>query len=112
MVLFGYLIALNCVATKTSLAAFGVIPYGSKLVGHLELAEPLNACSYIKQSTKDFAQHPVFVAMRGECPFVTKAHFAQLAGAKMLLVVDNEEEDVSKHVMIDKAGQSISFRCL
>jgi len=43
----------------------------------------------------------ILVVMRGICPFVQKAHFAQLAGAKMLLVVDNKDEDVQSHIMVD-----------
>ena len=45
------------------------------------------------------------IALRGNCPFVVKAHYAQLAGAKMLIVVDTEYDAVESHLMVDFMGQ-------
>jgi len=91
--------------TKSSIAAFGYIPWGRKILGRLQLAEPLDACDYIKQNDADYLQQPILVALRGNCPFVTKAHYAQLAGAKMLIVVDDNYEQVEAHLMVDVMGQ-------
>ncbi len=33
-----------------------------------------------------------------------KAHYAQLAGARMLLIVDNQYEDVERRVMVAPGG--------
>ncbi len=41
------------------------------------------------------------VAKRGNCKFVEKAHFAQLAGAEMLIIVDTQYEEVELRLMID-----------
>jgi len=94
--------------TTTSIAAFGYIPWGRKIIGRLQLANPLDACDYIKQTDNDYLQQPILVAMRGKCPFVTKAHYAQLAGAKMLIVVDDNYEQVAAHLMVDVMGQGES----
>lgn len=95
---------------KTALAAFGYVPWGRKIVGHLELANPIDACDYITQSDKEYAEHPIIVARRGTCKFAIKAHYAQLAGAKMLLIVDDHEEDVERINMVDKEGRGDSVR--
>jgi len=68
------------------------------------LADPIEACDYIKQEASEYASHPIIVAKRGTCTFVQKAHYAQLAGASMLLIVDDKLEDVKLHLMIDKSG--------
>jgi len=44
------------------------------------------------------------VAQRGDCTFVMKAHYAQLAGAKMLLIADNQYEDVERRIMVAPGG--------
>lgn len=41
------------------------------------------------------------VAQRGECTFAQKAFNAQLAGAQMLIIVDDKYEDVSYALMVD-----------
>lgn len=38
---------------------------------------------------------------RGNCTFVSKARYAELAGAKMLIVVDNKDEVSESVVMIE-----------
>jgi len=100
----------NTDVTKSSIAAFGYIPWGRKILGRLQLAEPLDACDYIKQNDADYLQQPILVALRGNCPFVTKAHYAQLAGAKMLIVVDDNYEQVEAHLMVDVMGQGESVK--
>lgn len=90
--------------THTSLAAFGYNPWGRKIFGRLQLANPIDACSYIKQSGDEFQVHPIMVAKRGNCTFVMKAHYAQLAGARMLIIVDNTYEEVELRLMVDAGG--------
>jgi hypothetical protein len=49
----------------------------------------------------------ILVVKRGNCTFITKANYAQLAGAKMVLVVDNIDESESDRVLV--AGNSGKF---
>ena len=45
--------------------------------------------------TKNF----IIIAKRGECSFVQKANYAQMIGAKMLVIVDNVNEDINNIIM-------------
>jgi len=74
-------------------------------MGRLQLADPIDACETIHQKDDDFSQRSVMVAVRGNCPFVVKAHYAQLAGAKLLLIVHSTYENVQNHLMVDSMGQ-------
>jgi len=73
-------------------------------MGRLQLAEPLTACDYIR-TKDDSIVEPILVATRGDCPFFKKALYAQYAGAKMLIIVDNQYEEVESKLMIDLSGQ-------
>lgn len=84
-----------------SWATFGNNPWGRKVMGRLKLAEPLNACTYLKSSEEDVNNQYIYVAKRGDCTFVVKSHYAQLAGAKLLIIVDNKLEDVDQRLMVD-----------
>ena len=45
---------------------------------------------------------PIIVIERGLCSFVTKAHYAQIAGAKLVIIIDNKAfENVDDIVMSD-----------
>jgi uncharacterized protein (DUF952 family) len=72
-------------------------------MGRLKLANPINACDYFKYENEqaDSNEQFIYVAQRGDCTFVQKSHFAQLAGAKLLLIVDNKYEDVEQRLMVD-----------
>ena len=87
--------------THVSLAAFGSNPWGRTIFGVMELANPLDACSYIEEDELEFKKVHIMVAKRGSCKFVQKAHYAQLAGAEMLIIVDNLDEDVDTRLMVD-----------
>jgi PA domain len=87
--------------THVSLAAFGSNPWGRTIFASIELANPLDACNYIKEDDSEFKKVHIMVAKRGSCKFVQKAHYAQLAGAEMLIIVDNIDEDVDTRLMID-----------
>jgi hypothetical protein len=91
--------------TTASIAAFGQVPWGEQLRGHLQLAYPLNACDYI--SLNEDIGNSIIVAMRGECSFAMKAHNAQLAGATMLIIVDNVYEDVEQRLIIDNSVEGL-----
>ena len=89
--------------THTSIATFGYIPWGRKILGNVRAASPTNACSVLTDEleTDYYEERPVILARRGGCPFVQMAHYAQLAGAKMLLIADNQYEDVDFRLMVD-----------
>jgi len=94
--------------SKTSIAAFGQVPWGRKIMGRLVLAEPLDGCTYIRVPD-ELPTTPVMVTQRGNCPFWVKALNAELAGARMLIVVDDKYEDVETKLMVDSAGQGESI---
>jgi len=98
----------HAIESKTSIAAFGMVPWGRKIMGRLVLAEPLDACTYLKVPD-ELPTTPIVVAQRGNCPFYVKAQNAELAGARMLIVVDDKYEDVETKLMVDSAGQGESI---
>lgn len=97
--------------THVSLAAFGNNPWGRKIFGTMELAKPLDACNFIEEDEVEFKKVHIMVAKRGTCKFVQKAHYAQLAGAEMLIIVDNIDEDVDTRLMVDDGvlGKFLEF---
>lgn len=87
-----------------ALADFGYIPYGRTLYGEVQIADPHTACSPLtnQESSNSFEGHSIVVADRGGCHYVTKTQNAQLAGANLLIVVDNKiDTDYSTYVMSD-----------
>lgn len=90
---------------KASLGNFGNPPYGTAIVGRAfyDKRNPY-ACEPV---TLNFADEPdtvsvpILLAKRGICTFDKKARFAENAGAKALLVVDNVDELVEYVVMSD-----------
>jgi PA domain len=79
-------------------------------MGRLKLADPLNACTYLKTSEEDVNDQFIYVAKRGDCTFVVKSHYAQLAGAKLLIIVDNKLEDVDQRLMVDDGNLGTIFQ--
>ena len=53
---------------------------------------------------------PIVVMDRGGCHFVTKTHYAQLIGAKLVLIMDNREKNEEKILMVYNGfGSDISI---
>lgn len=76
-------------------AHYGDLPYGGSLVGFVhELEANHDGCRKIPQldSFDDDDNQPILVVPRGGCQFLTKSLHAQHAGAKMLIVVNYNEE--------------------
>jgi hypothetical protein len=67
------------------------VPYGQKLVGEAVLSDPLDACQPLKVE-KDTYSSSFYVVRRGKCPFVTKVNYAQMQGAKLVIIVDTLDE--------------------
>eukprot|EP01017_Pseudomicrothorax_dubius_P028019 TRINITY_DN3296_c0_g2_i1.p1 TRINITY_DN3296_c0_g2~~TRINITY_DN3296_c0_g2_i1.p1 ORF type:complete len:477 (-),score=124.63 TRINITY_DN3296_c0_g2_i1:1701-3131(-) len=81
---------------------FGQVPWGKSLIGHVYPADPEDACAPIKKLKKIPEEtSPIVIVKRGSCTFVTKVHYAQIQGAKMVIIVDNKEEDSMYFEMID-----------
>jgi E3 ubiquitin-protein ligase RNF13 len=77
-----------------TLANFGYVPYGKNLIGNVHLAEPIEACGPLKPMNVSLGNDPspILLVKRGGCTFVSKAHYAQLIGAKLVMIVDTIEE--------------------
>eukprot|EP01016_Furgasonia_blochmanni_P051056 TRINITY_DN7982_c0_g1_i1.p1 TRINITY_DN7982_c0_g1~~TRINITY_DN7982_c0_g1_i1.p1 ORF type:complete len:560 (+),score=81.01 TRINITY_DN7982_c0_g1_i1:32-1711(+) len=89
---------------KFTLANFGEAPFGKSVLGEITLSKPKNSCS-LQEEVKDFGESPIglriLMADRGDCQFATKAHFAQMSGYGMLIMVNNNDDDVTRMVLID-----------
>lgn len=87
---------------QINIANFGYIPYGQSLIGTLELANPRNACApLVYNSLNRSESNPIVVIERGGCHFVTKTHYAQIYGAKMVIIIDNQNENPNSVIMMD-----------
>lgn len=70
---------------------------GSGECGTLYVAEPLDACSPLKNVTssiKGGSKSPFVLIIRGGCSFEDKVRRAQTAGFKAAIVYDNEDGDL------------------
>ena len=77
-------------------------------MGELYIANPPDACSSLNRThispegnENDPSNTPIVLVQRGNCTFVTKTKFAQLIGAKMVIVVDNKDQALDNIVMAD-----------
>lgn len=97
-----------------TIANYGYIPYGSTLFGYLHLAYPEDACSEVEpiQPFEDnFADYThILLVKRGECTFVQKSYHAQMAGASMIIIYDNVQEDLNMILVADSSGLSESIQ--
>ena len=76
-----------------SIANFGHIPYGKTLIGPVLLADPELACSPLNIThSGESKEAPFLLVKRGNCTFVTKVRYAQLIGAKMVIIYDDTNE--------------------
>lgn len=97
---------------KAAIANFGYVPWGRKLSGEVYLAKPYKACETLEPFTipKDKAEeadkYPIILAERGGCTFTQKAQNAQLAGARMLIVVDTLEEPLDQTMPVGDGQDS------
>ena len=93
-----------------TIANFGHVPWGRTLMGNIVLSDPIDACSPLNALNHDWYTDsiPIIAAKRGGCSFVTKANNVQLAGGKMLLVIDDKYEDVNNTLLVGD-GQRIQY---
>ena len=90
------------------MAHFGQVPVGKTVMGNLYIANPPDACSSLNRThitadgnENDPSNTPILLVQRGNCTFATKTKFAQLIGAKMVIIVDNQDESITNIIMAD-----------
>jgi hypothetical protein len=73
-----------------TIADFGYIPYGHRVFGALERVEPKEGCQPLVVPTRNntMDDRKIAVVDRGGCTFVRKAYHAELAGYKLVVVID------------------------
>jgi PA domain len=97
-----------------TLANYGYIPYGSSLFGYLHLANPDTACTEMEPiqpygaNAADLTK--ILLVRRGDCTFVQKTYHAQQAGASMVIIYDNVQEDLNMVLIADTSGLSESIQ--
>ena len=99
-----------------NVATFGDIPYGTDLYGKVyydtENTDIEMACKDLAyfQENFNFESQPILMVDRGSCSFVTKARNAQNIGAKAIVIINNNEDDINDIYMIDDGtGMDISI---
>ncbi|CAD8205619.1 unnamed protein product [Paramecium pentaurelia] len=90
-----------------ALANFGQIPFGHRLMGYVEMADPYDGCSALKPS---YGSQFVLIE-RGNCTFVTKVKNAQNAGYMLAIIGNHNDEPLeSDFVMADDGhGYSVNI---
>jgi hypothetical protein len=94
-------------------ALFGIPPYGATITGRLIYATPgdRDACTELNTSLVENWPGPdeqfVVLVNRGECTFVTKVKHAQDAGARAVIVVDNQDANDVPFMADDGKGKNI-----
>jgi len=85
---------------------FGTIPYGQTFYGNLVLPSPRQACSQLEifSNGEIIVENPIIIATVGGCKPSIQANYAQLAGAKMLLLV-NDMNTVTPDQLVDFGGK-------
>jgi len=94
-----------------SFANFGSIPYGTEMRGNLyfdfvntdkEIAcKPLFNLDGINMPKPDVAKSPMVLIDRGNCSFVTKVHNVEKVFGRAAIIVNNNEDDVTRIIMSD-----------
>ena len=91
-----------------SIANFGVVPYGHTIIGTVKKAVPFDACqsvNAVKHTNEEGAV--IMLVMRGKCHFAEKVINAQNAGAKLVIIVDNQAEDVHSVMPVERGKNTL-----
>jgi|JI9StandDraft_1071089.scaffolds.fasta_scaffold129068_2 hypothetical protein len=89
------------------MANIGIVPYGHTIIGNLWIdAKNLKGCNeFEKEFTgvydPDTDPSPIVLIERGECSFVTKIRNAEHAGARLVLIIDDKDEEIENVILID-----------
>jgi len=104
----------------TNLATYGDIPYGVSMYGKIlydidntdaEMAcKPITTINVLSAFSYGFDTYPIVMVDRGSCSFVTKTRNAQQIGAKALIIINNNDDDINNIYAIDDGtGEDISI---
>ncbi|CAD8120704.1 unnamed protein product [Paramecium sonneborni] len=84
---------------KFNIANFGFVPYGQRIAGMLEVASPFTFCqpefNNSNNLSNDYSNVKVLLVQRGDCTFFIKTMNAQSYGYQMLVIVDNQDEEIT-----------------
>lgn len=107
---------------NSNVATFGDIPYGLNTIGHFvydfDNKDAEMACNDLKNfnlEKNDFLNDfdPFLILDRGSCSFVTKARNAQKIGAKAVIIINNNDDDINEiYMMDDGTGKDIKIPTL
>lgn len=76
------------------------------------MADPEDSCTSLSANFGSDIQNPIFVVKRGGCKYTVKTRYAQLAGAKMVIVIDDSDEISSPPRGFDAGMKVIYYVCL
>ena len=90
---------------NTSVANFGLIPYGHSIIGS-PYFDPENEYACEPYKNPGYHGHettsPIIIARRGECSFVMKVKNIENASAKLAIIVDEiDNETMDEIIMVD-----------
>ncbi|CAD8162347.1 unnamed protein product [Paramecium octaurelia] len=86
---------------QNALPNFGVIPFGHRLMGYVDMAEPNDGCSALQS-----AYSSQFIMMgRGNCSLVTKVLNAEKAGYSLAIIGNNNESPLESDLVMEDDGQ-------
>ena len=76
---------------------FGIVPYGHTIYGTVYQADPYDACDELEPIwwNKNYGTLIIMVHWNG-CNFSEKVLNSQMAGAGLVIVTDNNNEDVHR----------------
>lgn len=93
---------------KASIGNFGNPAYGTTILGKVylpEKASELDGCLPISpiqfENDPSHAVSPIIMLDRGQCYFVIKVRHAQDIGARLVVIVNNNDGDVQSMIMTD-----------
>ena len=68
----------------------GVVPYSHKISGKIIMAQPIDSCEPFRINNSNKEDFMILV-LRNKCPIKTWAIFAEMVGAKAILVINNTD---------------------
>lgn len=102
----------NLYKTKTSqysIANFGVVPYGHTIIGTVKKSVPFDGCGNLKSVQNSNEEGAlILMVVRGKCHFAEKVINAQKIGAKMVIIIDDHDEDVHAVMPVERGRNTLN----
>lgn len=89
---------------ETSVANFGLIPYGHSVVGSLyfDPNNPYGCDKFANMKSGEKQESPIIIVRRGKCSFTMKVREIEHAGGKLGVIVDEvNNEAMDQIIMVD-----------